>query len=567
VAGASSSEKKWLIKSSGMISGPFSFDEIVEQLKVRKVAMIDEVRSPDSRWLFIRENKIFADVVRSLRDADVNYHEETLIGSKTVTHHPEDLTSTPPPVRLETFVELDEPEPVEAEKPKLAAYASSQDPRVQKRVQPQKSNLVLGLLLVVLAGLIGFAFFQYSNQKSAVRSLGYDDFVRLARENKQIGLFEKALEFYRKAESLRSLDIMTQMQMVPLLMIVENQNVQARQILESLKSNEKVPAATTKTVDNLIALSYLREGRLDEAQKRYQAISKVDPANEPAQINLVEISILQGRFDEAIVQLTALMKAGFKDPVLFLFRILTIYRTVEDPIKLAAGKSDLARLIAQSQNYQAEMLLLHAAIETKLYQTPQAAETIRKVLNTDPDLTRKHIHDFLIHREVLEWGYLGNICDLLVKSEPNSALYKGLSAYCSYEQGDLKAALDKIEKSSAQFTNDVQLLGLHSFLLYRSGRTSEAKAVVQLPKAGESELALTVKATLCQEQKDWNCAEETWEKVRQLNPQNLAAFAGLTRVALQSGHKDFASDTLKRGLLISNQYQPFLELKDVLHEP
>lgn len=566
MANPSDNQRQWLVKSSGIILGPFTREEVGQELLSKKIALIDEVRSADSRWLFIREHRQFTDIVQKLRNEHSDGKEDTgttFVGTKTITQNTDEMTITSPPVS--------EPDPnsePQSIKKAPTVYGSPQDPKFQTQFKNEKKkSAVSAWLAVLLIVVVGCGAFQLMFFKKAKPNLGYDDYITLAKSNISTGNFEKALDNFRQAEAIRVLDIPHQVQMIPLLMVVENQNLQARQMLENLSGLSDLSERLESEIENLIALTYLRDGRLDEAQKRYFEIIQENPKNEAAQINLAEISVLQGQFDVASENITALIKSGFKNPILLIFRILVNYRITDDKAQLESSVQDLKRLVNQNQDNRGEMLLLLAALQKKIGQDLDAGETIRKLLSLDPNHTQLHVHDYMIHRELLEWVYLGNICEILIQGGGESPIYSGLSAYCRYKQNDLKMALDKIEKARTQFRSDRTLIGLHSYLLYRSNRSDEAKALVQLPDAAESDLALFVKASLCQDQRDWSCAETAWEKIHQNDPRNLAAFAGLAGVFLATDQKELAHDYFKQGLLISKRYRPLLELKERFDEP
>jgi Flp pilus assembly protein TadD len=175
------------------------------------------------------------------------------------------------------------------------------------------------------------------------------------------------------------------------------------------------------------------------------------------------------------------------------------------------------------------------------------------------------VHDLLIHHEVLDWEYLGNVCELILKDSPESALMKGLAVYCVYQNGDLKSAVSLVEKARAQYASDASLLGLHVFLLIRSGRWQEAKALIQASDNFGNELLISSLGWICQEQKDWSCAEQTWKRIQSQSPQNLAAIAGMAKVAVAQGDLDRAKDLLQQGLVISSKYRPFLEIKEQIN--
>lgn len=569
-------EKNWLVKSSGMIVGPLSLDEIIKDIKLRKITMIDEVRSPETRWKFIREHEELAEVIEEVRNDQAHGKEDTVstFVEGLSFEENEDFTPAPYPLtQLPASPPTPEPPPprnVESpsEKNMAPTAVAKIDPNIQKIKSVQRdggSNLPIYGLLLILIGLIGYAVFQYFPRQEIVRNLGYEDYVRLARSNKNLGYNEKALEFFRKAESLQKLDVANQLSMVSLLMKVENQNVQARQILEKISAVPGLDEGTKLEIKSLTALSYLREGQLTEARRRYAEIIKSSPDLEKAQINLIEIQILQAEFEAARDSIASLMRTGLKDPILLLYRSLASYRIEEDPVSLDEVLANLKRFYSQYQDYRAEVVLLQAAVLKKMNKDLDTADAIRKLLAMDPDLTDEHMHDLELNQEVLSWGYLGNICEILIESGGDSPTYKGLEIYCDYQRGEVKQALEKIEKARARTSNDLSLLGLHAFLLFKAGRTNEANSVLQLPRAGESGLAQVVKAKLCQQQRDWNCAEKEWQKVRLRDSQNIAAISGLGKVAMERGQIEPAQDYLKQGLLISENYAPLLRLKDELN--
>ena len=71
-------EKNWLIKSSSKITGPFSAIEVAQGVIKKHISIIDEARTPYTRWSYIREYSIFSEVVESLRYEQATHVEETV---------------------------------------------------------------------------------------------------------------------------------------------------------------------------------------------------------------------------------------------------------------------------------------------------------------------------------------------------------------------------------------------------------------------------------------------------------------------------------------------------------
>lgn len=575
MAVSSPDERKWLVKSSGAILGPFSFNEIASYIKSKKVALIDEIRTPDSRWMFIREHKQFAEIVQQVRDQMANSKEDT--GStfsgktQTITHsQDEEITRIPASYnRNEASAhsasgwQMDSSSGASQTVP---TYGSSADIQIKRKIAHSEKRYALVAWLGLILILVGIAAYQLFSGKPVVRSYSYENYIQMAQSARDSGKLDEALEYFRKAESIRFLENDHRIQMAPLLMAVDNQNVQARQILEGSVKNKNMDPKTYHEIESLIALSYLREGRLDEAYRRYAELLKADPKNRIARVNLVTTLVLQTEFKAAMDRLTEMLKSGVNDPFVFMLRLLVSYRLNEDAAKLESAKADLKRMISQYQDYKPEMLLLLAAFQKKQNREQEVTETLTALLKINPDLTASHNHDFRIHREVVEWAYLANICDLIVQKSPAYPVYQGLEAFCSYQQKDIGSALEKIEKARTQHANDTLLAAQHAFYLYRAGRIPEANALLQLPKVMDQPLASFVKASICMDSSEWKCAEDSWRKVQKDDPKNLAAFAGLSRIALARGQEDLASDYLKQGVLLSGAYKPYLQLKEKLDE-
>lgn len=565
--------KVWLVKSAGLILGPYTMDELIEALQQRQVTIIDEVRDPRSRWSFIREHAQFAHIVQLLREQQSQAKEDT--GTMSVTNKTQTDTSTDPSLQRDEVtpspVSVPSPAPssrseilempaVYESKPASATYAFKNDEKIRHRMQKTKSNYTVWAwvicLLIVASAAGSYKVFRHETPTS----LGFDDCVRLAKYNQELGIYDRALEYYKKAEAIHSLDASLRTKMAFLLMVVEDQNVAARQIFENLQAKNP-----SDELDRLVALSYLREGRLSEAQKRFETLIHKNPQDQVSQENLLMVEILQGQFQMAYDKLSLMFRDGVKDPLLIVYKSMVAYHLFgadKDRAKLTSALEDLQRYISEYQDYKIEIQMLMAGLQNKLGNEAGVTEDIKKMMTECPDLTRDHIHGETINREILSWSYLSNICDLLVQKNGATALSMGLKSYCAYQRHDMKTSLDLVEKARNQFSSDTYLVGLHAFLLMKSGRDEEAKALFQLPQAKENRLVWTVHGDVCEKQKDWACADESWHGLLTRDEKNLEAMRGMAVLSLNRGQRDMASDLIKRGLLISDNYRPLVALKE-----
>src|SRR3989338_1479317 len=76
--------KNWLVKSSTKILGPFTREEVMVLLTRRQITIIDEVRQPEGRWNYIRQNRHFKEVVKTLRYEQDHSKEDTMTSTSTI---------------------------------------------------------------------------------------------------------------------------------------------------------------------------------------------------------------------------------------------------------------------------------------------------------------------------------------------------------------------------------------------------------------------------------------------------------------------------------------------------
>ncbi|MFN8945321.1 MAG: hypothetical protein ACK5WZ_11950, partial [Pseudobdellovibrionaceae bacterium] len=60
--------KEYLVKSSSKVMGPFSEEELVELLIHNQISLLDEIKKPYSRWIYLREDKHFREVIEKVRN-------------------------------------------------------------------------------------------------------------------------------------------------------------------------------------------------------------------------------------------------------------------------------------------------------------------------------------------------------------------------------------------------------------------------------------------------------------------------------------------------------------------
>lgn len=552
----SENEKIWLVKSSANILGPFALEEVIQLLTSRHLSLIDEIRSPDSRWLFIREHKSFANIVNFIREQQAEVKEDT--GSTHFTG-----TKTAPP--KEKQILSGEAKPIDVGKSakngvvKPQIYGAQSEVKTPNAVTESKRISVLPLLVILL--IVSGAWYFFSMDKKPKEQLNSSQYAKLIDDSMLKGDYEKASGYLQALDRIEKLSIKRKIQSALILIVHQNQNVQARQLLDELAKLNNDPERKYE-IENLRAISFLNEGQYEEARKILAQILKDDPANEPALVNNMASYILESKFSEAMDIFRQVMLVGVRDSSVFLMRSLAVLKTATETSKLQSVADDLVRFVDRFTYYHPEAMMLLIGFQTKLNMQKELPTSVAKILKIDPDLTKKHILNPYIHQEAVGWKTLGNVCQQVANEISDVLSQKSLVAYCKFQMGDISGALDLIEKTRVQFQRDSNLISFQTFLLYKLNRAADAKALIQANPGVGNELMLATNAWLCQEQKDWTCAEREWKRIMTMDNQSLAAYAGLALVERENGNKDMSNDFLKQGLTFSDKYRPLIELKE-----
>jgi tetratricopeptide (TPR) repeat protein len=390
--------------------------------------------------------------------------------------------------------------------------------------------------------------------------------VRLARAHKGLGLYDKALGFYKKAESIRPLDISSNIQMAILLLEETNQTAEARRIIES--ESKKMNSGDPLRVDSQVALglSYLKEGNYSKSEEVFQSVLFADENQKEARLNVGISKMLRSDFSGALKDFNFSLRKGSGDGILILSRAIAhlgLNEGIGDASHLKSSVEDMERYITSASEYRLEALLLKAVLLQKLGNKEQALKTAARLLEEDPHLTQDHIHSLLIDRQLVRWDRLAMYCDFLSLKWGDSAISRGLSAFCTYQRQELQPSLTKLEDALGQFPKSTELLSQQSYVLLQQKRIADAQRVANLVEA-ESALAQRVLALSCEELGNWDCADQKWRRIILGNGEDLGALRGLAQYHWMKSHREQALGFIKTGLSVSSSYRPLRELQEKL---
>jgi tetratricopeptide (TPR) repeat protein len=116
-----------------------------------------------------------------------------------------------------------------------------------------------------------------------------------------------------------------------------------------------------------------------------------------------------------------------------------------------------------------------------------------------------------------------------------------------------------------QSPKDALIQAWYSYVLRESGDTDQAGVVLgratDFNRRGDYVLPSLMQARFCQKNDLVECARENWQRIYERDLDTLPAVAGLAWVNAQQKSTAEAAKLLNRGLKISPDYIPLLELR------
>lgn len=586
-----SNERNWLVKSSTRILGPFTIAEVTEQLRSKQISIIDEVRLPEGRWSYIRENKLFMEIVRNIREEqDANseqtmtqsiaQHTHTAITRTDLTNMTDDLTPTPappnldltppPPVReRETLKDVtavvESPSTRSVSAPAAKSYGASGDSRLQQQMR-KKSN-VLRWSMIGAALLVAVAVVWGLSQKDKRKAMGYEELMAQAIRYKTLGLYEKSLQAYMKASKLKEPDPESQVQMAAVLISEDRQSLLGRRILERALVQEGRSRAEIVDAYLGIAVSYMMDGDLKQAEDTLQKAIGHEPFNVPALLNLAIIQQKKGNYGEAMRDFEAIYR---KNPtsVLALFgRALSTVeyaKTHSDAASLQGLIRDIKAHVQKTGYLRQELMLFTVYAYSLLDDVDGINQAIVAFLNQMPGQARNYVHPLQVEWRFTQWDYLEKYCaEVYQKQTPHPEL-KALRATCLMEVNRDPEALKLLQEALAEAPKDPYVLATQASYLAKTGRLPEATAILKMPELQTLSVKNLLLGDICINTQDVACAQSAYTQVFNQDNKNATALYGLAWVAMRNNNRSGAYDYVRAGLLYEPNFLPLLELRDQL---
>ncbi len=573
------SNKIWLVKSATRILGPYSTEEIIHELETQHISIIDEICTPQGRWCYLREVREFYDVIKRLRERQSFAREDTqtsTLTSQTITQtepisHNQDDTPTPPladmlgsPTGLKDVSTTDISSQAYKNN-KVKKFSVHDEKKIKAEVKTKLGFAWIFIILIFTSGLL-YIYWKKHNPP-VVKVSEIDVLLPAAQAAKQVGLYTKALDLYKKAYSLTPENVDVFLPMSNLMIYLEKQTITTRRLLEeSLRKSQALPFSAE--IYNLIGLSYLVDGDYTAADLQLQKSLSTRAQYIPAIMNRALVFNQKNNFQEALELFSKAEESGVDDGLSILGQAIVVLNLSKaDPnwqlIEQASRSLDL--YIDKHSDYKQEALLLKLALETRFKESKNIQPLLLKLMEQDPDSTENHVHDISMDRKILSWSSLLNFCHDIYERIEASAFKEMFMGYCLVKSGRETEARPYINEAIGQAPKDTQLKLIHAYILRILGKEQEARASLKLALKNENLMsALLLKANFCEIDNNLDCASESWQTVLKENPNSIAAISGTAWLKWRRGELELAREWMQKGLALTTNYQPLLELRDQL---
>lgn len=323
---------KWIVKSENKILGPYSYEQIEDLIRKKQISLIDEVRDSSTRWLYVRENPEFKDIVESIRkELDSKLESTKTFQSfskteemaKTKTDVSAQFVDKSAEVKDITVVkeiiqnqqqerkEFFQEEANKREKVKL--YGLEGDSSVKQNLATSTFRFLsyIGILfLVAMFSIGGFYFYQKIAQQKQE-----EQWTQQIKKYKFLGLDQKAVEvFGRLTPELQKKTLPDVIELLPLLEssgVVHGSEIDALKMAEGLNPEQR---ANLNLVQFWMAM---QSQNFDLAQEFIAKATTLLPSSKLIKENDALLSLKKGRFDKALKLFSELYKAETSGRYLF----------------------------------------------------------------------------------------------------------------------------------------------------------------------------------------------------------------------------------------------------------
>ena len=573
-------EKKFLVRSSGQILGPFSKREVIDLIKQGRISSFDEVAEPYAIWFYLEDHAEFKTILNTMDfqtrltnfvtkitssiSTNSNSTTKNSLGEKNLTRTDTKTLTGRKGMNLDSHIKqaAREVEVQVMEKPKLessAKYQSRRDREETIRRKVNKTVTTIWFLIVfftlAVGGYIIYNEFvvPFQKKQEIVKQLNTE-----GKRFYEAGNYKKALFYYEKAYSqnvLQSKDLL----LLGGIYFQENKRQKLSLILDDFLKLSQSKTENWLLLNGL--LSFLRNDFTQAENYFTQA------ANKNRIEALLNLSILKWKmrdYTRSLSYLNEVTKKGYERGLVFYLKALNLFfqNKTEELISYIDKELLITKEISITREFHQELYFMLAYSYLKQGKTDQFEKTLAAFFNEDPFLFREYKYSPFIAVKELNWAYFYPYCKSLFDTDPKKDVLNALYGFCHLKAGKIKRGSRFIKEAKNREPHNPLFLSLYAYFLILKGESSlQAEQVLSLIDYNISRqkqlLPYIIQAYFFEQKKDWGRALTAWKSLLSLSPKNLSGLAGMAVSSYKLGDHLKGDLYKKRGL---DEYPYFVRL-------
>ncbi|MGZ3725383.1 MAG: hypothetical protein ACXWQQ_06270 [Pseudobdellovibrio sp.] len=508
-------EKKWLIKSENKILGPYNFDQIIDLLRKKQISVIDEVRDPETRWLYVRENNEFKNIVEEIRKEIDSRQESTKTYQSNAGTYATGVTNsatnaapavteveevTAQKTRTDILVPLDntnvkasaqEAEVVNetvtpsysspvyesplqrAEKPRI--YGLQNDTAVQNKITDYSLKLKIGLAVLVVLVISSVFGYLYIQKRSVVKK--EEELVLQVKRLKYLGLYDKAAEAYATLpEPSKTALLPSLLDMYPVL---QKSGGVTMDEVKALKTNTNLTAEQRANIELIGFWTAVKALNYGQAQEYLTRAIGLQPVSYLLKENDAWLNVKSNQAKKAYDQFKTLYNNEKNGR--YLYGMVISYQGLPVNDKNQVGKELLQlleRYTIQFFNLKKELLMAQIYLEKEQGEEANFSISVKQFLNTPVQMANEFTKPSLLIPDVINWKELDYMKDsVLAKVTGDDGIL--FQMHLLLEGNQLTTATNFLKVNESKVTTPEGKAQLNLLLLNAQSRSKDIMALAQ----------------------------------------------------------------------------------------
>ena len=552
-------EKKFLIRSSGQITGPFNKEEVIDRIKRGVISVFDEVAEPFTIWQYLQNHRVFEKTVHSMdfqtrltnfvtqlsgKFSSVSHTGKT--GDKTIRNgptqgepflsHAELKSSDKQSAQEVKFEVLDQP------KKKSQSYGKYVSQKDSEEIIRKKVSSVIKItwqIIAVFALLIG-AYIAYKEVFVPIqkKQIVTEELKTEGLKFYKAGNYEKALSYFERAYS-RDILLDEEKLLLASFFLQQHKLQKANLILDELLNSFLLKSGDGFLLSGLI--SFFQEDFSKSEKSFKQALKK---KKDTALVNLSILKWRSGNYQQSLFYLDQLVKMGYERNIAFYLTALNLLSKKQFSALINYIKQEL--LLGQKQGlvmeYQQELYFMLAYSYMQEQRLEELEETVNSLLNEDPFFHTEYKYSSFMAVGGLNWTYFYPYCKSIFNFNSKSNLFNALYGFCYLKTGNFKQGSSYIEQAKNGEPNNPLFLSLYAYLLMLKGENLQSGQALDLidydqlkQEQKKQILPFILKARFFEKEKNWARALAAWKDLLFLEAEHLSGMAGVSIMSYRLG--------------------------------